>query len=391
MSPRDAIKLVAGREISMRGKDKSFVYSTLITLGVIVVVILLNLAASGDESYTVGYVGDEARTVAEFVESSSGSVDVEVELESFDDVGAAESALSDGEVDGVVTEDALLFNEESPGQLETLAQSAHADALVQEELRSQGLSDQEITRALTPEPLDVEFLDPPDPNQEQNGTVAFIGVILLYGQIIGYGYWVASGVVEEKATRVVELLLSTIRPRELLAGKVLGIGLLGLVQLIVIGAVGLGMALLTGVVDLPGSALFTLLNVLLWFVLGYIFYGCLFAVAGAIAARQEDLQSTTMPLSMMLLASLFGAIFVANTPESIVGVIGTLVPFTAPLIVPVRIATGDIAVWQIVASLLITSGSVVVLVRIAGRLYSGAILRTGGTVKLKEAWASASS
>ena len=391
MSPRDAIKLVAGREISMRGKDKSFVYSTLITLGVIVVVILLNLAASGDESYTVGYVGDEARTVAEFVESSSGSVDVEVELESFDDVGAAESALSDGEVDGVVTEDTLLFNEESPGQLETLAQSAHADALVQEELRSQGLSNREITRALTPEPLDVEFLDPPDPNQEQNGTVAFIGVILLYGQIIGYGYWVASGVVEEKATRVVELLLSTIRPRELLAGKVLGIGLLGLVQLIVIGAVGLGMALLTGVVDLPGSALFTLLNVLLWFVLGYIFYGCLFAVAGAIAARQEDLQSTTMPLSMMLLASLFGAIFVANTPESIVGVIGTLVPFTAPLIVPVRIATGDIAVWQIVASLLITSGSVVVLVRIAGRLYSGAILRTGGTVKLKEAWASASS
>ena len=391
MRPRDAIKLVAGREISMRAKDKSFVYSTLITLGVIVVVILLNVAASGDESYTVGYVGDEARTVAEFVESSSGAVDVEVELESFDDVDAAESALSDGEVDGVVTEDALLFNEESPGQLETLAQSARADALVQEELRSQGLNDQEITRALTPEPLDVEFLDPPDPNQEQNGTVAFIGVILLYGQIIGYGYWVASGVVEEKATRVVELLLSTIRPRELLAGKVLGIGLLGLVQLIVIGAVGLGTALLTGVIDLPGSALLTLLNVLLWFVLGYIFYGCLFAVAGAIAARQEDLQSTTMPLSMMLLASLFGAIFVANTPESIIGVIGTLVPFTAPLIVPVRIATGDIAVWQIIASLLITSGSVVVLVRIAGRLYSGAILRTGGTVKLKEAWASASS
>jgi len=391
MSPLDAIKLVAGREISMRGKDKSFVYSTLVTLGIIIVVILLNVAGSGDESYTVGYVGEQGHAVAEFVEASSGAMDVEVELESFDDHAVAKSALADGEVDGVITDDALVFNEESPGQLETLAQSAYADARVQEELRSQGLSDQEITRALTPEPLDVQFLDPPDPNQEQNGTVAFIGVILLYGQIIGYGYWVASGVVEEKATRVVELLLSTIRPRELLAGKVLGIGLLGLVQLIVIGAVGLGTALLTGVIDLPGSALITLLNVLLWFVLGYIFYGCLFAVAGAIAARQEDLQSTTMPLSMMLLASLFGAIFVANTPESIIGVIGTLVPFTAPLIVPVRIATGDIAVWQIVASLLITSGSVVVLVRIAGRLYSGAILRTGGTVKLKEAWASASS
>jgi len=391
MRPFDAIKLVAAREITMRGKDKSFVYSTLITLGVIVVVILINLASSGDESYTVGYVGDEGRTVAEFVEAQSGAIDVEVELESFDDHAVAKSALADGDVDGVITEDALVFNEESPRQLETLAQSAYADAQVQEELRAQGLSDQEIAQALTPEPLEVQFLDPPDPNQEQNGTVAFIGVLLLYGQIIGYGYWVASGVVEEKATRVVELLLSTIRPRELLAGKVIGIGLLGLVQLFVIGAVGLAMAMVTGVVDIPGSAIMTLLNVLLWFVLGYIFYACLFAVSGAIAARQEDLQSTTMPLSMALLAALFGAIFVANSPDSVLGVVGSLVPFTAPLILPVRIATGDVAAWQIVTALLIMLGSGVVLIRIAGRLYSGAILRTGGTVKLKEAWASASS
>ena len=391
MRPFDAIKLVAAREITMRGKDKSFVYSTLITLGVIVVVILINLASSGDESYTVGYVGDEGRAVAEFVETQSGAIDVEVELESFDDHAVAKSALADGDVDGVITEDALVFNEESPGQLETLAQSAYADAQVQEELRAQGLSDQEIAQALTPEPLEVQFLDPPDPNQEQNGTVAFIGVLLLYGQIIGYGYWVASGVVEEKATRVVELLLSTIRPRELLAGKVIGIGLLGLVQLFVIGAVGLAMAMVTGVVDIPGSAIMTLLNVLLWFVLGYTFYACLFAVSGAIAARQEDLQSTTAPLSMALLAALFGAIFVVNAPDSVLGIVGSLVPFTAPLILPVRIATGDVAAWQIVTALLIMLGSGVVLIRMAGRLYSGAILRTGGTVKLKEAWASASS
>jgi ABC-2 type transport system permease protein len=391
MRPFDAIKLVAAREITMRGKDKSFVISTLITLGVIVVVILINLAASGDETHTVGYVGDEGRTVAEFIEASSGAVDVEVELESFDDQAVAKAALADGEVAGVITKDSLVFNEESPGQLETLAQSAYADAQVQEELRAQGLSDQEIAQALSPEPLEVQFLDPPDPNQEQNGTVAFIGVLLLYGQIIGYGYWVASGVVEEKATRVVELLLSTIRPRELLAGKVIGIGLLGLVQLVVIGAVGLAMALVTGVLDIPGTAIMTLLNMLLWFVLGYIFYACLFAVSGAIAARQEDLQSTTAPLSMVLLAALFGGIFVTNSPDSVLGTVGTLVPFTAPLILPVRIATGDVAAWQIVAALLITFGSGVMLIRLAGRLYSGAILRTGGTVKLKEAWASASS
>ena len=391
MTPRDAIKLVAEREINIRVKDKSFLISTAITLAIIIGVILINAVSSRGESHTVGYVGAAGRSVAEFVEASSGRADVEVELESFDDVAAAEESLVNGDIDGMITENALVFNEESPGQLEALAQAAYADARVQEELRDQGLSGQEIARALSPEPLDVQFLDPPDPNQEQNATVAFIGVILLYGQIVGYGYWVSSGVVEEKATRVVELLLSTIRPRELLAGKVLGIGLLGLAQLLVIGAVGLGAGLLTGVVDLPGSALITLLNVLMWFVLGYILYACLFAVGGAIAARQEDLQSTTMPLTMMLLAALFGAIFVASNPESIIGLVGTLLPITAPLIVPVRIAAGDIAAWQIAASLLITLGSVVVLIRVAGRLYAGAILRTGGTVKLKEAWASASS
>jgi ABC-2 type transport system permease protein len=391
VTPRDAIRLVAEREISVRLTDRTFVISTAISLAVIVSVILVNAAITSDESYTVGYVGSGARSVAEFVETSSGRSDVDVELQSFDNRASAEESLENGDVDGVITEGALVFNEESPGELETLAQAAYADARVQEELRSAGLTDREIARALSPEPLAVELLNPPDPHEEQNGTVAFIGVILLYGQVLGYGYWVSSGVVEEKATRVVELLLSTIRPRELLAGKVIGIGLLGLAQLIVIGAVGIGAALLTGVIDLPGSALLTVLNVLLWFVLGYIFYGCLFAVAGAIAARQEDLQSTTMPLTMMLLAALFGAIFVAQDPDSIIGLLGTLLPITAPLIVPVRMAAGDIAAWQIVASLLITLGSVVALVRLAGRLYAGAILRTGGTVKLKEAWASSSS
>jgi ABC-2 type transport system permease protein len=78
---RDAIKLVAEREIVMRVKDKSFLISTLITLAVIVAVILINMAASGEESHTVGYVGDEARPVAEFVQASGERIDVEIELE----------------------------------------------------------------------------------------------------------------------------------------------------------------------------------------------------------------------------------------------------------------------------------------------------------------------
>ena len=90
----------------------------------------------------------------------------------------------------------------------------------------------QIAQILTPPPLPVESIEPQDPNRDTNSTVAFIAVVLLYGQLFGYGVWVATGVIEEKASRVVEILLSTIRARQLLAGKILGIGTLGLLQLV---------------------------------------------------------------------------------------------------------------------------------------------------------------
>lgn len=391
MTKWPVVKLVASREISARGKDKSFIISTAITLAILVGVILLNVATSGEDSFTVGYVGDEALPIAEFVKSTSDRFNTEVTIDSLSDEDEAREALEDGGVDGVVTSDSLLFNEEAPPRLEQLAQSAYADSQVQEELRAQGLSDEEIASALSPEPLEVELLNPPDPDQAQNSAIAFVGVLLLYGQLFGYGFWVASGVVEEKATRVVELLLSTIRPRELLAGKIIGIGVVGFVQLVVIAGVGLAAGLLTGLIDLPGSAIATVLNVLLWFVIGFAFYSCLFAVAGALAARQEDLQSTTGPLSMLILGSFFAAIFTGQNPDALIGQVATFLPFSAPMIVPLRMAVTDLALWQVVLSFLMEIVSIVVLVRIAGRLYSGAILRTGGTVKLKEAWASATS
>jgi ABC-2 type transport system permease protein len=119
--------------------------------------------------------------------------------------------------------------------------------------------------------------------------------MLLYGQIFGYGYWVASGVIEEKSSRVVEILLSTARAGDLLAGKIIGIGLLGFAQLTVTAIVVLGLALVTGVIDLPAGTLTAVLGVLFWFLIGYSLYSCVFAVSGALVSRMEELQNTTAP------------------------------------------------------------------------------------------------
>ncbi|MGH2735003.1 MAG: ABC transporter permease [Actinomycetota bacterium] len=388
MRGRDAIRLVARREWRERGRDKSLIVSTLVTLTVISAVIVLNAFSSGTETYEIGYVGGDLKAVAESAKRLAPTFDAKATVTSFDDEGEAGRALRAGEVEVVVTEAGrLLVEQEADPQLEALLSTAYREFSVSEELRAAGLSDRQIARALNPEPLELRALDPPDPNRDSNSAVAFIGVMLLYGQIFGYGFWVATGVIEEKSSRVVEILLSAIRPRELLAGKVIGIGVLGFLQLIFIALFSLGLALVMGVIDFPAGAFSTTLLVMFWFVLGYAFYSCLFAAAGALVSSSEELQTAITPLSMVILASLFGAIAASQNPEGLIARIVSLLPPSAPLSMPVRMALGGAAPWEIALSILLVVAGTVGLVRVGARLYEGAVLHTGGQVKIRDAWA----
>ena len=118
-------------------------------------------------------------------------------------------------------------------------------------------------------------------------------MLVLFGQLLVYGIWVATGVVEEKTSRVIEVLLATVKPGHLLAGKIIGLGLLGFAQILVVTAVGLGAAAAAGAIELDGDVLTAALLALAWFVLGYAFYACAYACAGALVPRQEELQSAT--------------------------------------------------------------------------------------------------
>ena len=124
-------------------------------------------------------------------------------------------------------------------------------------------------------------------------VVAIIGIGVLYGLLILFGQFVAQGVVEEKSSRVVELLLATMKPWQLLAGKIVGLGLLGLAQIVVIAVVGVAGALAFDLVDIPGELIGTAVSVVLWFVLGYAFYAAIFAVAASLVSRQEDLRPSS--------------------------------------------------------------------------------------------------
>jgi ABC-2 type transport system permease protein len=296
------------------------------------------------------------------------STDARVERRDVRDVRAA---LDDGSIDAAVVDGRILSKDKPPDELVALLQAGYTAG------------------ADLPPTLRVSTLEPVDEDADAKSGYTFFIVLILYGQLLTYGYWVAAGVVEEKASRVVEVVLSTIRPSHLLAGKVIGLGLLGLCNLLLIGAVGLGTAAATGALEVDGTILGAAALALAWFVVGYAFYACAFACAGSLVSRQEDLQSTITPLTLMILVGFFLAFAVRESPDGTLAHITAFIPSIAPMTVPPRIVTGDVPAWEIVASLLVTMGSAVALIPLAGRIYSGGILRTGSTLKLREAWRAA--
>jgi ABC-2 type transport system permease protein len=389
VSGREAVALVARREITERVREKSFLVSTVVNLVIVVaVVILAALLGGGDETYEVGYAGATERAVVEAAAGAAPSVDVTIEAREVP-AGQVRAALEDGTVDAVVAGSRIESTEEPDEELVALLQSANRQARAAEVLRQAGVSRDAVRRALAPPPLDIATIDPVDEDADAVAGFTFFIILVLYGQLLTYGYWVSAGVVEEKASRVVEVVLSTIRPKHLLAGKVIGLGLLGLGNLLLTAVVGLGVAQATGALDVDGHILAAAGLALAWFVVGYAFYACAFACAGALVPRQEELQSTMTPLSIMILVAFFLAFAVRENPDGTLAHLTAFIPMTAPMTVPPRIAAGDVPVWEIVASLAVTAGAAALLIPLAARIYEGGVLRTGSALKLREAWRAA--
>ena len=396
MNPRETDRgtwwLVAQRDFWYRLRDKGFLISTAITLTILTGLILIKAyGGGGTPTFDLGLLGSGSARLGPLVVQAGESQSAKIQTTTVADRAAAEAGLKDGSLDAVLVDGQRLLSDRDPATpLEIAVQDAVTADGIRTTLRANDVPADEIATILNPPPVPVDTLEPEDPNRDTNSTVAFIAVVLLYGQLFGYGVWVATGVIEEKASRVVEILLSTIRARQLLAGKILGIGALGLLQLVAIATYSIVLASLTGALDIPTYALGTAALAIGWFVLGFAFYASLFAVAGALVSRMEDLQNVIVPLNLVILASFFLSIGATNDPSSTLSRIVSIVPFSAALSMPVRISLGAATPLEVVASLVLMIGSTVLLIPLAGRVYSGAVLRTGARVKLRDAWRSAS-
>jgi ABC-2 type transport system permease protein len=370
--------IVARREFVERARDRGFQVSTAITLLLLVGVIVVSAAFNRPTSFDLVVVGAGSEVLGGEVRVAADALGFEVKVLALPDRAEAERAVDAGDADAaLVNGDAIVVRDEPPEQLVGLIQAISLRERSRQALVAAGLSDDQVDAALLQRPLPVEALEPVDARRSESATVAFVGVLLLYGQLFAYGYWVAAGVVEEKSSRVVEVLLATLRPSHLLRGKILGIGLLGLLQLLLIGLVALFASNAVGSLEFPSGAIATMGVVLVWFVLGFFFYAGLFAVAGSIVSRQEDLQTTMTPLTILIIASFIIGLSATGDPDSTLAVVASLLPFSSPLVMPTRIVLGDAAPWEVVASLAISVVSTAALIPIATKVYSRALLRPG--------------
>ena len=381
--------LIARREATERARSKAFLASTIVTvllLGAVVTVVALT--DTGPPNYNIALVGESPTGLTAALNAAAIASDALIDFSDLADPEAIADAMDVGEIDGAIVDaDTILLGDGSTGGLRRILEAGLGQSLLVERLESTGLDPALLASILEPD-TNVRIVAP---QTEENGEgVAFAAVVLLFLVITTYGQWVLMGVLEEKSTKVVELIVSSTSVRSLLAGKVIGIGMLGFAQLVFLVGLALGAGSLLDLYELPTGTVATAAWSLVWFVLGFAFYAVLNAAAGSLVSRTEDAQAAATPIALVAVASyLLTFTVILPNPDGTTAKILTLLPPIAPIAFPARIGFTGVPLWEILLGITIMIVAVVGVVRIAARVYAGALLASGGRVRIRDAWRSA--
>jgi ABC-2 type transport system permease protein len=388
-----SIWLVARREVLERVRSRGFIASMAFTLVVVGgSVALTTLSSEGQSTLQLGIVRPAPTGLEPALQAAATRYALTLETSSYPDRSAGETAVEDGSVAALLVVPADLSG---PGEIvskrvpDTRALAVANAAVVglrqAAMLHSSGVDLSTYADASAP-PTPVS-LQSTSSEQTDAMILAYGATLLLFYAIITYGQWVLAGIIEEKQSRVVEVVLSTVRPTDLLAGKIVGIGALGLAQLALLTGLGAALALRTGALTLPATTPSMLVLVLMWFVLGYLLYATVFAALGSLASRQEEAQNASMPVILVAVASLLATMFfVLRSPNAVAATVLTFLPPSAPIVIPIRAALGAIEPWEIALSAVITIVTIVIVLGAGARVYSGAVLQVGSRMRLGDAW-----
>ncbi|HXZ99078.1 MAG TPA: ABC transporter permease [Candidatus Binatia bacterium] len=400
-----AVYLVARREFVTRVRGKVFVIGTALTVGLLAVYAILQITVfdklNTTTTYHLAFTAQAERLIAP-LEASGPSLGFRVQATQVSNQAAAEPEVRGGAYDALVTGDPTSPLVVVKTQIDSTLRAA-LDGVVRQEaldaqLRAAGLNPAAVEAQVRGASIHLDTLQPFNAKNLQQPIIGMIIAFCLYLFISLYGTIIAQGVVAEKASRVVELLLAAVRSGQLLFGKVLGIGLVGVLQLAIIGGAGLALTVPTHILSLPGAALGTVLLGLLWFALGFVLYSLMLASTASLVSRVEEVGPASLPVTMvMVLAWLLAyVVFIPDItaasggPTPAPGIenlstIASLIPVFSPVLMPIRLAYGDAPLWQSALAVLLTLSSIAGVTWAGARVYANSVLRFGARIKLSQA------
>ncbi|MGL5826507.1 MAG: ABC transporter permease [Nocardioides sp.] len=382
--PGRAWLLVAQREVAVKATDRAFLIGTIVTVAIIVGVIVLQaLLATRTQEFTVA-VTTEATRLAEAVRlAAAQSDDIKLTVTEVDTDGKAKAAVTEEAADAWLHQSGnrwILTTKSEPN--DDLAD------LVGEIVRSQALATNAAAAGTTVEDLErgatltTTFLEGDAQRAQLTAIVGFAFAFLFYLASLMFGIAIANSVLEEKQSRVVEIIATAIPLRHLLAGKILGNVVMALGQLVVYAVVGLIGLAFTEYAPLVPAVSGPVAWFVAFFLAGFVALASLWAVAGSLASRSEDLQSTTVPLTLLTMTILFGGLFLEKSWQTV----GSFVPPLSAVLMPIRLVEGDAAWWEAVVALALLLGLAGLTIRVGERIYRRSLLQSGGQVSLRQAW-----
>lgn len=394
------VSLIARREFVERGRSRVFmgvlVGSMILILVGMFAVSLVDRPAPAT-TVAIALAGDYPPSLPAEVADAADTLGVTVVVVPSRTVAEARAMVQSDEVDAVLLDGTTILARGNPPPAVDAVLRRAATAAARGDIAAQlGLTQEQVREVLDPVRIEATDVAPAatvptrDPAELARGAAAFASVVILFILVMAFGQFVGSAVVEEKQSRVAELVLAKVSTASMLVGKVLGIGGLGLVQLVVLGLTYLVGLQVFGqgsrAVEVFRLGFWPLTWLALWFVLGYLMYSFVFATMGATVSRLEDLQSLTYVPSVLLLpAYVVAGLSLTGAPTPLLAPMSML-PWWSPLLMPFRMVTGDALAWEVVVALAGSIGFIVLLVWVGARVYRGAALRVGGRVSFREAY-----
>lgn len=403
------IFLIAGREFSVRMRAKSTIATIVVTMVIILGAGILArvFVPTNIEPENVGVTAETRDYAVAFngQDLINGQIDgglpsdftQRYQVETFPDDAALEQAVKNGEISmgiaGTLDQPVLVSDGPVSFTSQMMVDLVYKSVKINQYLVTAGVDLKELGNEVSGLKLQVKDVSGQDKAESQDAfnfgayLVTIVMIMVLFAIVMSAGQLVASGIVEEKVSRVVEVLISTVSPSQLLIGKIIGITAVGIISMICIGGSGIAALLISG---LAGSIRISVASFsgwyVVWFLLGLATYMVLYAGAGAMVSRQEEIGQAIIPLVLVQMAGFYTAVLTVFFPNHILIKVASMLPFLNCYAMPARqITSSTVAWWEPVLSVAINLAILPFLIWIGSRLYRRGVLATSGKIKFREA------